>query len=458
MATRTLRTVALLSAFLTSCAPLAANGKRAVVAAQSLAFWSSRYRADEVMRIPVREYGHAEYAEDPANRSLQHGQYQGRRLVLTLRGGTRFDFVFESDHPDVSTIAVRDIDVALITPNLPQWTKGDPALERIALTDRQWNRQQVSFERSSPHVEVSGGDGFERERLSHVDLAKNCLNAGLWEIQLFVQEGGQKALYYQGWFTFPLGHYRALFETNTGLPYAEHAHYLEHWFDPTGTVMPLAKLRRVLEEREVATRWDPSEPIIAAGEQVRKQRTTLATNVRKWGDLFDGREVRFATFVPPGLYRVDHPRSSDYPSLAGLEKVIHRKIASPATERPLDELEIVFRGNGAGRRRFLVSGFEIAAQPQLAITNYPQGMYMPMGIGIPPFSQAYAALEKAPPDKSAFMSLLLDDQDRWIDHHSVGVDGAVVHRDEANPNRLHLYLLSYERHCLIAHFTLELSA
>ena len=40
--------------------------------------------------------------------------------------------------------------------------KKDKDLEIIALTDREWNRQQVSFEPDSKHIEITGGDGFEK--------------------------------------------------------------------------------------------------------------------------------------------------------------------------------------------------------------------------------------------------------------------------------------------------------
>ncbi|NGX58824.1 MAG: hypothetical protein K940chlam3_01732 [Chlamydiae bacterium] len=46
----------------------------------------------------------------------------------------------------------------------------------------------------------------ERHQLLSAELTRNCLNAGLWELQLYTMEDGKKALYYQGWFTFPLGH------------------------------------------------------------------------------------------------------------------------------------------------------------------------------------------------------------------------------------------------------------
>lgn len=211
----------------------------------------NRYHTTEVMNIPVREFSNAEYPEDPAQRSAHHGKYNGRSLVLTQHDASHFDFVFEPTSPHVARIALRNIDVSLMTPSLPAWSLGDPGLLRIAATDRQWNRQQVQFPVGSTHIELEGGDGFEKTNLVSVELAKNCLNAGLWELLLFTNENGKKSLYYQGCFTFPLGHYRQIFESSTGLDYEDHPYYLEHWVDPAGTPIALPKLRETITEREV---------------------------------------------------------------------------------------------------------------------------------------------------------------------------------------------------------------
>jgi hypothetical protein len=52
---------------------------------------------------------------------------------------------------------------------------------------------------------------------------------------------------------------------------------------------------------------------------------------------------------------------------------------------------------------------------------------------------------------------MLDGQKRWINHHEVGIDGPALHRDKVNPDVLHLYLLSYERHTLIGHYVISLT-
>lgn len=410
------------------------------------------------MTIPLEEFSPADYPEDPAGKSVHFGRYADRTLKLVKKDETHFDFVFEPTHEHTATVTFKDVDVSLMTPSLPAWVKGDPDLELIALTDRQWNRQQVSFKRDSGHVVVVGGNGFEKENLFTAELAKNCLNAGLWEVLLFTQENGQKALYYQGWFTFPLGHYKEVFERNTGRSYWTYWYRLEHWFNPDGREMPLEKLRTVKQEREVTTQFLADEPIFAFGEQQRKLRTLIAKNLLTWDDFYNEEaSIQFASFVPPGRYNVRKPWSNEYWRLSKFRKAIVRDIQSPASDQPLQEIELLFESKKTGEAsRFLVSGVDLQALPQLPVSEYPKGLYMPMGIGIPPFYQGYDELQKTPPFKSPYFSLLLDSENRWINHHEVAVDGVAMHRDKENSTWLHLYLLSYERHSLIGHFLVTL--
>src|SRR5262249_16481508 len=101
-----------------------------------------RYTTAQAMEVPIIEYASAEYPEAPASRSVHFGQYVGRELTLIRKDETHFDFVFKPKPPHIAEVAFRDIDVSLMTPSLPEWTKRDAGLVQIALTDRQWNRQQ----------------------------------------------------------------------------------------------------------------------------------------------------------------------------------------------------------------------------------------------------------------------------------------------------------------------------
>src|SRR5262245_17621146 len=91
-------------------------------------WWHHRYAVADEMEIPIREFTAAEYPEDPGEHSLHACQYSGRRLRLIRRDRAHFDFVFEPLHDHIATIVFRNIDVSLMTPSEPEWTKSDADL------------------------------------------------------------------------------------------------------------------------------------------------------------------------------------------------------------------------------------------------------------------------------------------------------------------------------------------
>ncbi|QGJ71628.1 Hypothetical protein PBC10988_33350 [Planctomycetales bacterium 10988] len=418
----------------------------------------SRYEADDLMNLPLEEMSAAEYPEDPSIKSQHHGKYQERELTLIQRDDTHFDFILESDNEQIAKIHFKNIDVSLMTPSVPEWTKGDEGLIRVALTDREWNRQQVRFPLPSEHVEVLGGDGLERKSLTEVALAKNCLNAGLWEVLLFhPNEQGEKALLYQGWFTFPMGHYKRLMERNTQISYWKHWYKLEHWSDPAGTVINLEPLREVISEANLEVQHNPQAAVLSQGEQRRKLKNIFGQKCETWQSLQSAEDITFASFHPPGYYEKSVPWGNEYWRIAQLQETILREVITPASDEVLHEVELVYTdASGNETCRFLVGGVDLDSLPQLSTDEYPHGLYMPMGIGVPPFYQTYEDLQKNLPHESPFYSFLLDQEDRWIDHHTVAIDGPVLHQDLRDPNVVHLYLLSYERHCLVTHLKLKL--
>lgn len=440
----------------------------------------------EVTSVPIEECTIEDYPEDPSTHASQFGCYQGRSLTLVAGcDGRHFHFVFDSPDPRIAKIVFKNIDVSLLTPALPEHVRGDKGLERIALVDRQWNRQQVQFELPSPHVEVTGGDGFEVQHLAVASLAKNCLNAGLWEVLLVTKEEGKKALYYQGWFTFPLAHYQKIWEENTGLSYCQDCFWyrMEHWMDPSGTPIALDRLRTVCAESPVAASYNPCEAILYDGEQIRKTKTSNLSGMRTWCDVLHASQNSFATFVPPGRYQVKKPWGNEFWRLACYEKATVRLVQSPAEPgKSLHEIELVFRpdfsrrpdtkkfgktkwaihhdrmqGQPQAQTRIILGGVDLDSLSVLPTSNYSKGFYMPMGISVPPFYQPYEELTQSPPQYSPYYSFILDENDRWLDHHSIAVDGPVMHRDSENPDLVHLYLLSYERHVLVAHFVLPIA-
>ncbi|NER29333.1 MAG: hypothetical protein F6J89_17330 [Symploca sp. SIO1C4] len=428
-----------------------------VLALGSFGF-TNRYKTEDKTQVALQELSNASYPENPSHFSKNFQRYGDRKLTVIKKDDTHFDFVLEPTDDKTAKIIIKNIDLSLLVPKVPEWAKQDPGLEAIAITDREWNRQQVSFPVDSEHIEIIGGDGFEKENISSIGLAKNCLNAGLWEVLLFTKEDGKKALYYQGWFDFPIGHYKDVFEKINNISYWKHWWKLEHWQDPVGTVTNLNLLREVIAQQEVSAEFPLDEKIIVAGEQSRKIRTIQAKNLKTWGDFYkDENQIEFATFRPPGFYDFDKPWGNQYWRIGKFEKAVVRNVKPVGVEDNLQEIELVFSDTRTGEQnRLLFSGINLKELPQLPVEEYNKGFYMPMGIGVPPFYQSYEELKQNPPHESPYFSVLLDSKDQWIDHHSLAVDGPVMHRDQDNPNLLHVYLLSYERHTLVGHFLINL--
>ena len=420
-------------------------------------YFFSRYNYTEETIVAVSEFPTFEYPQDPSGRSPFYSEYKGRELKLVQLDETHFDFIFKPTEDHVAKVVFKNVDVSLMTPNIPEYAKADDGLRRVGLTDREWNRQQVQFYVGKDDIEITGGDGFEKENLKVASLARNCLNAGLWEVLLSTKDESGKKMYYQGWFTFPMGQYKRLWEQNTELSYWNDWNWyrMEHWLDPEGNVLPLEKLRTVVSESEIEAKFDPEEPIRFSGEQIRKRRTVQAPGVRNWGDVVEKRDkISFATFHPPGYYDTDKPWSNRYELIAKFKSASHRKVKSVLNGKQLDELELKFETVDGKDTRLYIGGLDLSKAPSLSPEDYPKGIYLPMGIGTPKFYQDYTELLKNPPQDSPYYSFFLNEDDGWIDHHSMAVDGPVIHRDADNPDLVHLYLMSYERHLLVAHFEL----
>ncbi len=414
-----------------------------------------RYHDAPTQTVVLTTFSDADYPEDPEERSAVFGTYPHRGLIIQRLGDTRFRFLLEPATPQAAAIELADVDLAHFVAAVPLWVKSDPDLTKIGVIDREWNRQQVRFSRASPYVQVrEGGNGFEQRALSRVDLARNCLNAGLWELLLFTTEDGEERVYEHLWFTFPLGLYKQLFERVNGLSYWSYWWSLEHWVDPSGTPIRVDQLRTVEQEWPIqpTVLWD--EPVAENGEQARKRKnilTPVAATYRAWYT----QPVRFASFIPPGRYSRAHPRETQLHYLAELTGAIVRQVKLIGGSQSLFEIELAFRSSKTREMtRLILGGLDGVAIPVASPEHYDRGWQVPLGIGNPSFFESYDHVMAHPPTQRTFYGFHLDAQDRWLDHHAIGVDGPLLHWDVNDPSLLHLYLLSYERHALLNHVIL----
>ncbi|MGH7207034.1 MAG: hypothetical protein ACREI2_12590 [Nitrospiraceae bacterium] len=418
-------------------------------------WFQARYYEAPDQTIELRAFNNAEYPEDPENRSRVFGNYPHQLLRIQQTEDTHFRFLIKPGSEHSSTIELLDVDLAHFVAAVPPWVKSDPDLTKVGLIDREWNRQQVSFERKSSTVRVhQDGDRFEQRALSRVDLARNCLNAGLWELLLFTVEDGEERVYEHTWFTFPLGLYKQLFERVNGLSYWDYWWSLEHWVDPSGVPIRLDGLRTVEREWAVSAspRWD--EPPGARGEQALKRKNILSPPIYSYRDWYR-QPVQFASFIQPGRYSLTHPRDTKLQYLAEFTGAKLRRVKTPAEPGSLYEIELGFRdGRTREPTRLIFGGLDLRSLPAASVEQYIRGWQVPMGIGNPSFFESYEELLADPPARRPFYGFHLDVQDRWIDHHAIGVDGPLLHWDADDPSTLHLYLIAYERHALLNHFVI----
>ena len=265
------------------------------------AWFHTRYGAADSMRLPLKELSSADYPENPENRSVDYGRYANRSLKLIRKDATHFDFILRPSNPHTAAVVIRNVDVSLMVASRPAWTSENRNLEKIALTEREWNRQQVSFSRDSGHVEVTGGNGFETKNLYSAELANNSLNAGLWEILLYTNEVDGKKLYYQAWFNFPLGHYKNVFEAKTHLSYWRQWRRIEHWTSPEGTRTDLSVLREVKAQRQIPARLSPSMSPSPWRRTARQSENTHRAESSSPGETF----FRVSPFASPASFLRD---------------------------------------------------------------------------------------------------------------------------------------------------------
>lgn len=108
-----------------------------------------RYDGQPRQSASLKAFTTAEYPDNPENKSRVFGSYPHRHLVIESLGATRFRFLLEPASPQATTIELTDIDLAHFVAAVPPWVKADADLTKVGLIDREWNRQQVRFSRSS---------------------------------------------------------------------------------------------------------------------------------------------------------------------------------------------------------------------------------------------------------------------------------------------------------------------
>lgn len=360
----------------------------------------------------------------PAYETLSIAPQPDGRYALTLTPG--------ADAPAASA------DLRAMVPGVPRLARGNADLTRIALIQREFNRNEV-------HNDLPGGRDFS--------IANNCLRQGLWEVKLTEKQADKSVMRYHAWLTFPKEDYARLFEAQTGLKYSDYENLFAFYPTLGGLPVPLPALRTVVSEKDAGpVNTHAADPLQRLPEQQSKTKWVLSPGIATYGDFSDPAKqpIALARFTEPGRYTAEEQAKFDLAWLAKPVRLQSRLVKNPRVEGPFPEIEISF----ADGKRILLADSRLAALPVLSDppTKDADVLKLVCGIGTPDIHSPSAAdrAREIAEDRPRYL-MLLDRDGRHVDNHLVGgLDAAYLWRDATN---LHLWLVSYERIAFVGHLS-----
>jgi len=342
-------------------------------------------------------------------------------------------------------------------PTVPTYLKEDKDLGDIALFNQQFNRVQVKFLRDNNEFKVEGNH-LESTKITRIDLAKNCLQMPFWEIVAFTKNhDNEEVPIYHGWFNFP-GELHTKLLIRKGWSVEESpkiTDILTSWMkvEPQKPLI-LSNLRTVQSEMMLPIEIFNSEPYPAPkySERLKKFNNILYPKSLKISDFLTN-DTKFAMFVPPGKYsklKIMDTQLGRFKSIVPKAKFRVITSKNPAKSvRP--EIELTYFGSTNNITRIVFGGFDISKLKKLPNEKANKGMTMPFGIANHNFNQSYKELSNL--ENSAMnnpcYAMILDDENKWLNSHNVGIDGLLFHFDDKDSSKLHMWLLSFERHAFV---------
>jgi hypothetical protein len=407
----------------------------------------------------VKEMTDDEYPDnnDIESRCEDWEKYKHHQVTIERIDSTKFTVLFNPSNEYSDTLRIENINLLEWIPTIPDYIKDD-YLKSIGIINAEWNRQQVKFTEGEFYMSKQTKEG---KKTTRVDLARNCLNSYLWEIITYAREGGKQKALYHGWFEFPRAFYEELFdEVNKGkLTFAEYKDYLVNYQDPVSEVINFNELRKVDSSREVVFKNLNNEFYPLTGARKSKFKNIVYPKNSKSINDFLNDSTSFSTFLYPGYYSTSDPRPTTLSKLRNPKSVIVREITSNnALKDKGIEIEVTFAqaSDSTKLTRVVIGGVKLDQVPQLSLNEYNNGFKMPMGIGNHAFYESVGYAQSHSTKTNPYYAFIIDEEGKWLDSHFFGVDGPIFHLDQNDPNLLHYWLLSFERHAMVTHLTFSL--
>ncbi len=403
-----------------------------------------------IRTFKVKNLSDQEYPDNPDigfRADNYQNQYFDKGTITPKKNPFVVDLNFTAKNGD--HIELHELNISEFIPSIPHHIKADEYLSYISCINQEWNRNQVRFNSS----EFNSNQPI----ITRVDIARNCLNAYLWEIIIYTNEKGKQLPYAHGWFDFPHHYYAALFEQKNGVSFEKFRIGMENWTDPKSKIVDLEKLRK--RESEVGIIFqdlsDEMYPKTGAREKKFKE-IIVPQQFSTMRDLQDDTSL-FATFTPPGFYNRKDPRKTELGRIYTLKNIsINKLTQKEKTTKNTYEIHLEFlHKNNSQTTQLIIGGIRFDDIPKLSPKNANKGWKSSMGIGNHTFYESYSQHLNTPSTESSYYALLLDANNKWLDSHKIGIDGPLLHFDDQQPNQLHLWLLSFERHALVGHYSID---
>ncbi len=411
---------------------------------------SNQISINETIYFEIKNLNDQDYPDNPdiGFRSKNYREdffMEGRIHSASQEFYWNFSFLTKG----LDTILLNNIDVSEFIPTIPEHIKSDEYLSYISCVNQEWNRNQVKF---------NSDEFFTRfPKIARIDLARNCLNAYLWEVILYVEEDGEVLPYSHGWFDFPHDVYAQLFEKKNNVLFSKYKAALENWIDPANKQASLNLLREVVDTIEVdfQDHSDKMYPLKAA----RKKKYKEIIYPEAFSSMRDlqSDSTSFATFSPPGIYNKRDPRKTELGRIYNLQDVKAYKTQAISEDKLLHEIQFTFshRKNNS-KTTLIIGGINLDDFPVLEESEANNGWKNSMGIGNHSFYESYPNHIINRSKESPYYAMLLNEKGEWIDSHKVGIDGPIFHFSDEQKSQLHLWLLSFERHALVGHYEIKM--
>lgn len=347
------------------------------------------------------------------------------------------------------TIQIHPIDFSEFIPTIPDSLKDDEYLSYLACINQEWNRNQVEF----------GKDLFSStvENIVRVDVARNCLNAGLWEIIVYTEENKEVLPIAHGWFSFPESLYAALFHKKNNIAYSTYEQSLEDWVTVESKKVDISQLRTVVAPLSINYRDESLSMYPLGGARKKKFKEIIYPQQFSYMKDLQNDSTMFATFSKPGYYNKKDPRKTELGRFFTLKDANLKQIKSNINGDILHEVQLTFNDRLEKRTTVLtIGGLNLNDFPVLSISEANNGWKNSMGFSNHSFYEDYQTHRSIKSRFNPYYAFLSDSNGMWLDSHHIGMDGSIFHFSDKERKNLHIWLLSFERHALVGHYVVHI--